>query len=212
MSNTETYAGKISRKLRKKLRIIDVAAGRKPADVVLKNATYLDVFCNELCQGDIAVAEGLIVGMGDYHGEREYDVSGKIVLPGFVDAHIHLESALVLPSEFAKAVLPHGTTTVITEMTIERTGNEIQITAQKFKPTAGADSISYETITYHGTDVRKILANTSLAHCTQIKFAGQPDLRILHDLYHYRDLRGNTKVNNTQTVNELLKDYDHSQH
>ncbi|MDO4845083.1 MAG: adenine deaminase [Oscillospiraceae bacterium] len=115
MSNTETYAGKISRKLRKKLRIIDVAAGRKPADVVLKNATYLDVFCNELCQGDIAVAEGLIVGMGDYHGEREYDVSGKIVLPGFVDAHIHLESALVLPSEFAKAVLPHGTTTVITD-------------------------------------------------------------------------------------------------
>ncbi len=104
------------------------------------------------------------------------------------------------------------TTTVITEMTIERTGNEIQITAQKFKPTAGADSVSYETITYHGTDVRKILVNTSLAHCTQIKFAGQPDLRILHDLYHYRDLRGNTKVNNTQTVNELLKDYDHSQH
>ena len=99
-------------------------------------------------------------------------------------------------------------TTVITEMTIEHTGNEIQITAQKFKPTAGADSISYETITYHGTDVRKMLAHTSLAHCTKIKFNGQPDLAILHDLYHYQDLRGNTKVNDTNTINEMLKYYD----
>lgn len=115
MSLNESYAGKINRKLIKKLRIIDVASGREKADLVLKNATYVNVFSNELCQGDIAVAEGLIVGMGQYSGKVEVDVSGKIVCPGFVDAHIHLESSLVTPKEFAKAVLPHGTTTVITD-------------------------------------------------------------------------------------------------
>ena len=115
MSVKESYAGKINRKLNKKLRVIAVAAGREPADLVLKNATYVNVFSNELCHGDIAVAEGLIVGMGAYNGIAEVDVSGKIVLPGFVDAHIHLESSLVSPTEFAKAVLPHGTTTVITD-------------------------------------------------------------------------------------------------
>ena len=115
MSVKESYAGKINRKLNKKLRVIAVAAGREPADLVLKNATYVNVFSNELCHGDIAVAEGLIVGMGEYSGAVEVDVSGKIVLPGFVDAHIHLESSLVSPTEFAKAVLPHGTTTVITD-------------------------------------------------------------------------------------------------
>ena len=115
MSVKESYAGKINRKLNKKLHVIDVAAGRAPADLGLKNATYGNVFSNELCHGDIAVAEGLIVGMGEYHGKMEVDVSGKLVLPGFIDAHIHLESSLVSPTEFAKAVLPHGTTTVITD-------------------------------------------------------------------------------------------------
>ena len=115
MAVKESYAGKINRKLNKKLHVIDVAAGRVPADLVLKNATYVNVFSNELSQCDIAVAEGLIVGMGEYHGKVEMDVSGKIVLPGFLDAHIHLESSLVSPTEFAKAVLPHGTTTVITD-------------------------------------------------------------------------------------------------
>ena len=112
---SESYTGKINRKLLKKRRIIDAAAGREPADLVLKNATYVNVFSNELCTADIAVAEGLIVGMGHYSGAVETDCSGKIVLPGFLDAHIHLESSLVSPKEFVKAVLPHGTTTVVTD-------------------------------------------------------------------------------------------------
>ena len=112
---SESYAGKINRKLLKKRRIINAAAGREPADLVLKNATYVNVFSNELCHADIAVAEGLIVGMGQYSGTVEEDCTGKIVLPGFLDAHIHLESSLVSPKEFVKAVLPHGTTTVITD-------------------------------------------------------------------------------------------------
>ena len=111
----ESYAGKINRKLLKKQRIIAAAAGREPADLVLKNATFVNVFSNELSTMDIAVAEGLIVGMGSYQGRSEVDCTGKIILPGFLDAHIHLESSLVSPTEFVKAVLPHGTTTVVTE-------------------------------------------------------------------------------------------------
>ena len=115
MAYTETWSGKISRKLLKKQRIIDVAAGRAPADLVLKNATYVNVFSGELEKRDIAVAEGLIVGLGSYSGAEEVDMTGKIVCPGFIDAHIHLESSLVSPAEFARAVIPHGTTTVITD-------------------------------------------------------------------------------------------------
>ena len=115
MSYQETWSAKIGRKLLKKQRIIDVAAGREKADLVLKNAVFVNVFSAELEQGDIAVAEGLIVGIGTYHGIRELDMTGRIVCPGFLDAHIHLESSLVSPREFARAVLPHGTTTVITD-------------------------------------------------------------------------------------------------
>ncbi len=115
MAYTETWSGKINRKLIKKLHIIDVAAGREKADLVLKNATYVNVFSGELDSCDIAVAEGLIVGLGSYEGIEEVDMTGKIVCPGFIDAHIHLESSLVSPAEFARAVIPHGTTTVITD-------------------------------------------------------------------------------------------------
>ena len=88
---------------------------RQKADLVLKNAKYLNVFSNEFLCGDIAVANGLIAGVGKYDGKTEIDVSGKLVLPGFIDAHIHLESSMVTPAEFAKAVVAHGTTTVITD-------------------------------------------------------------------------------------------------
>ena len=115
MAYKESWSGKINRKLLKKQRIINVAAGREKADLVLKNATYVDVFSGTLATDDIAVAEGLIVGQGAYQGHVEVDMTGKIVCPGFIDAHIHLESSLVTPTEFAKAVLPHGTTTVITD-------------------------------------------------------------------------------------------------
>lgn len=111
----EIYGQKTDRQLAAKQRIIAVAAGREKADLVLKNAKYLNVFSNEFLCGDIAVANGLISGVGKYDGKTEIDVSGKLVLPGFIDAHIHLESSMVTPAEFAKAVVAHGTTTVITD-------------------------------------------------------------------------------------------------
>lgn len=111
----EIYGQKTDRQLAAKQRIIAAAAGREKADLVLKSAKYLNVFSNEFLCGDIAVANGLITGVGKYDGKTEIDVSGKLVLPGFIDAHIHLESSMVTPAEFAKAVVAHGTTTVITD-------------------------------------------------------------------------------------------------
>lgn len=111
----EIYGQKTDRQLAAKQRIIAAAAGREKADLVLKNAKYLNVFSNEFLCGDIAVSNGLIAGVGKYDGKTEIDVSGKLVLPGFIDAHIHLESSMVTPAEFAKAVVAHGTTTVITD-------------------------------------------------------------------------------------------------
>lgn len=111
----ESYTGKINRKLTKKQRIIRAAAGTEIADLVLKHANYVSVFSGEVKKADIAIAEGLIVGIGEYSGREEIDMSDKIVCPGLLDAHIHLESALVKPAEFAKVVISHGTTSVITD-------------------------------------------------------------------------------------------------
>lgn len=115
MKPHETTAQCVERKLGRKLRLIRVARGEEPADIVFKNATYLNVFSNDFCHGDIAVSDGLIAGIGSYHGSKEVDVSGSFVCPGLIDAHIHLESSLVSPAEFARAVIRHGTTTVITD-------------------------------------------------------------------------------------------------
>ena len=115
MKEKANVAEYVQEKLSDKQKLIRVAAGLEPADYVLKNATYLNVFSNEFSHGDIAVSGELIAGIGSYNGRIEIDVSDKFVCPGFIDAHIHLESSLVSPEEFAKAVVRHGTTTVITD-------------------------------------------------------------------------------------------------
>ncbi|HIU00959.1 MAG TPA: adenine deaminase [Candidatus Coproplasma excrementavium] len=96
-------------------RAADIAAGRIKADVVLKNARYLDVFNARLCEGDIALCGGLIAGIGSYEGEKEYDFSGKVVLPGLIDSHMHIESTQLSPEEFASLAVPRGTTLVIAD-------------------------------------------------------------------------------------------------
>lgn len=188
MSVKESYAGKINRKLNKKLRIIEVAAGRADPDLVLKNATYVNVFSNELCQGDIAVAEGLIVGMGEYSGSHEVDVSGKIVLPGFLDAHIHLESSLVSPTEFAKAVLPHGTTTVITD-------------PHEITNVMGTDGIEYMLQATEGlpVDVRFMLP--SCVPATPLDESGANlDYRAIDSFYDHSRVQGLAEMMNAYGV------------
>lgn len=104
-----------SQALDKMKRAADAAAGRIKADVVLKNAKYLDVFCAEVREGDIAICDGKIVGIGSYSGEEEYDFGGKIALPGLIDSHMHIESTQLSPEEFAALSVPRGTTVVIAD-------------------------------------------------------------------------------------------------
>ena len=94
---------------------IYAASGRKKPSLVLKNARMVNVFTSELEDGDIAIEDGYIVGIGSYEGETETDLNGKVVCPGFIDGHIHLESSMLSPEEFAKTVIPHGTSAVVTD-------------------------------------------------------------------------------------------------
>ena len=95
-------------------KVISVARGLEKAELVIKNANIVNVLSEEIHKADIAIQDGIIVGIGEnYSGEREIDVNEAFVTPSFIDGHVHLESAMVLPKEFAKTVLPAGTTTAI---------------------------------------------------------------------------------------------------
>ncbi|MED3561940.1 adenine deaminase [Bacillus xiapuensis] len=94
---------------------IAAAGGKIPADLVIKNGKIIDVFNQEIIAGDLAIKDGLFVGIGDYEGIEIIDAGNRYICPGFIDAHVHIESSMVTPTEFAKAVLPHGVTTVIAD-------------------------------------------------------------------------------------------------
>jgi adenine deaminase len=94
-------------------RRLAVARGDEPADVVVRGGRVLSVFTREWLEVDVAIADGWIAGLGDYEGEEVVDASGRHVVPGFIDAHMHLESTKLLPDEFARLVLPLGTTAVV---------------------------------------------------------------------------------------------------
>ena len=184
MAQQESYVGKINRKLANKRRIIEAASGREKADLVLKNATYVNVFSNELCTANIACANGLIVGIGDYAGEQELDLTGKIVCPGFLDAHIHLESSMVSPTEFVKAVLPHGTTTVVTD-------------PHEITNVMGTDGIEYMLQATEGlpVDVRFMLP--SCVPATPMDEAGATlDYRTIDMFYDYPRVQGLAEMMN----------------
>ena len=91
------------------------AKREKKCDLVLKNATYVDVFTASIKKGDIAVVGEKIVGVGEYEGEREIDCSSLTVLPGYIDGHVHIESSQLSPEEFASLIVPRGTTTIIAD-------------------------------------------------------------------------------------------------
>ena len=92
-----------------------MALGQKKAPLVLKNARVVQVFTNEILQGDIAIADGVILGVGEFEGEQEFDMAGKYVCPGFIDAHLHLESTLVNPGELILQAGLKGTTTFVVD-------------------------------------------------------------------------------------------------
>lgn len=96
--------------------LIDVAAGRKRADLVLKNGKIVDVYQGTILTGDVAIVNGKIAGIGEtYEGREIIDVKGRYIAPGFIDPHIHVESSYVTPEEFGRLLVPHGTTTVMAD-------------------------------------------------------------------------------------------------
>ncbi|TDQ01668.1 adenine deaminase [Halanaerobium saccharolyticum] len=99
--------------LRKEL--LRQARGLEKADKVFKNATIVDVFNERLIENDIAIADGIIIGVGEYEGEEEIDLGGRIVTPGLIDAHLHIESSMTNVDEFARVIIPRGTTTIVAD-------------------------------------------------------------------------------------------------
>jgi adenine deaminase len=94
---------------------ISVASGRELADTVIKNGKIIDVFNGEIIDGDIAIADGYIVGVGKFEGKNVVDANGRYISPAFIDGHVHIESSMVTPTEFAKVSLLHGVTTVVAD-------------------------------------------------------------------------------------------------
>jgi adenine deaminase len=95
--------------------MIDVAAGRTRADLVLKNANVVNVFTGDVTPGDIAIHGSFIAGIGEYAGNEVIDLKGKYVSPSFIDGHVHVESSMVMPIQYARAVVPHGTGAVVAD-------------------------------------------------------------------------------------------------
>ncbi|MDR2864865.1 MAG: adenine deaminase [Spirochaetaceae bacterium] len=96
-------------------KLIDTAAGRINADTVIRGGTIADIYGCRLIQGDIALSDGLIAGIGDYKGDTIIDADGMYILPGFIDSHIHIESSHLSPEEFGRILTPCGTTSVIAD-------------------------------------------------------------------------------------------------
>src|SRR5918995_1241417 len=96
-------------------RRLAVARGDEPADLVVRGGRVLSVFTREWLEVDIAICDGMIAGLGEYDGAETLDAGGSYVVPGFIDAHMHLETSKLLPSEFARLVLPLGTTAVVAD-------------------------------------------------------------------------------------------------
>ena len=96
-------------------KLIQVAAGKIPADLVIKNCQVVDVYSASVIKGDIALCEELIAGVGQYEGYSEIDAAGQYAVPGFIDGHIHIESSYVSPEELGRLIVPHGTTTIIAD-------------------------------------------------------------------------------------------------
>lgn len=92
-----------------------IAGKKQLADLVIKNAKIINVFTKEVMEADVAICDGMIVGVGDYEGKQIYDAKNKYLVPGLIDGHVHIESSLLSPKEFAKVSLIHGVTSVVTD-------------------------------------------------------------------------------------------------
>ena len=184
MSSRESYTSIINKRAAEKQQLMRVASGRERAELVLKNAVYVNVFTNELSHGDIAVKNGVIAGIGHYDGVEELDMQGKVVAPGLIDAHIHLESSLVAPAEFVKAVLPHGTATVITD-------------PHEIANVLGTDGIDYMIQATEGLPVEVRFMLPSCVPATPLDESGaRLDYHAIDPFYDYDRVQGLAEMMN----------------
>ena len=139
---------------------LSYARGDEPADLLLRNGRVVNVFTGEILEGDVAIAEETIVGVGpEYEGQAETDLHGRYVCPGLIDAHVHIESAMVTPPQFARCVLPQGTTTVVTD-------------PHEIANVAGADGVRYMLAVSEGLPLTILVNLPSSVPATHMATAG----------------------------------------
>lgn len=143
---------------------IAVAAKQMPADLVIKGGKIVDVFNLQIKEADVAICDGVIVGIGEFTGIEEVDARGQYIAPSFIDAHVHIESSMATPKEFAKIVLPHGVTTVVTD-------------PHEIANVSGTDGISFMLEDSEGLDLDVFVMLPSSVPATSFENAGA----ILHD-------------------------------
>ncbi len=153
---------------------LPIARGDKPADVLLRNGRVVNVFTGEIIEANIAIADDTIVGVGPgYEAKEEIDLVGRYVCPGLIDAHVHIESSMVAPPEFAHAVLPRGTTTVVSD-------------PHEIANVAGAEGIRYMLAASEGLPLTVYVNLPSCVPATHMATAGAElnadDLAELADL------------------------------
>lgn len=140
--------------------LIAAARGEEPVDLLLANAQLVNVLSGEIHPADIAIHDGRVVGLGNYPKARQVeDLGGRFVCPGFVDAHVHLESSMVQPAEFAKAVVPHGTTAVVCD-------------PHEIANVLGLDGVRYILDASEGLPVRVYVMAPSCVPATHMETAG----------------------------------------
>ncbi|MDR6226515.1 adenine deaminase [Desmospora profundinema] len=156
----------------------DVATGKIPADLVLKNGKVIDVFNGGWMDGDVAIIDGTIVGVGRYSGKEERDVSGLYLSPSFIDGHAHVESAMVTPTEFARIVLPHGVTAIVAD-------------PHEIANVAGADGIDYLLADSEGLPMDFFFMLPSCVPATSFEQAGaELDAEALQPYYSHPRVLG----------------------
>jgi adenine deaminase len=140
--------------------LLSVARGEAPADLVLRNARIINVFSGEIEQGDIAIADGFIAGVGTgYDGKEIVDLNGGYIAPGLIDAHVHIESSLCLPAHFATAIVPRGVTTVIAD-------------PHEIANVAGAAAVRFMADASRDLPLRVVLMASSCVPATELATAG----------------------------------------
>jgi len=153
---------------------LQIARGDEPADLVLRNGRVINVFTSEIIEADVAIAGDRFVGVGrEYEAEEEMDLGGRYVCPGLIDAHVHIESSMLTPPQFARAVVPRGTTTVVTD-------------PHEIANVAGADGIRYMLAASKGLPLTVYVNLPSCVPATHMGTAGASleadDLLALADL------------------------------